>query len=94
MNIFDFKDVILRRKDQIMYPYNSLVDTMGFEGLCAMVAEFGGSAIYVPTYRRLFAGCLMREIMQEYDGTNIKLLCRKYGYCEKTIRDIVSGKVI
>ena len=94
MNVRDFKDIVLRRKEKIMYPYNLLIDIMGYEGICALVAEFGGSAIYVPTYRRLFSGCLMHEIIEEYNGTNIKSLCRKYGYCEKTIRDIVSGKVV
>ena len=36
---------------------------------------------------------IQKIILQEYDGTNIKMLAIKYGYSEKTVRRIIRESV-
>ena len=49
---------------------------------------FKGQQISFPT--RFFNPAMIRKaIIQEYDGSNVRVLAVKYGYSEKTVRRII-----
>lgn len=49
---------------------------------------YKGQQITFPVH--LFSSKMLEQnIIKEYDGTNIKLLSKKYGYSEKTIRRMI-----
>jgi Mor family transcriptional regulator len=53
-----------------------------------MYENYRGLQVTFPT--RLFNSDYVKaKIPQEYDGTNIKQLAKKYGYSEKSVRRIL-----
>ena len=86
-------DTLLRRvanqyRDDILQPYDAIMDLDGFEAICAFSDFFNGSSVYVPTKKTIFQHCLERAAYKEFDGTNFKALSRKYGLCNRTLRRV------
>ena len=86
------KELILRNKDEIPPPYGDLLDMLGFEGLCALSENYGGSLLYVPMEKRLFRPCYAKQIRTEYNGYNMRELCRKYAFSERALRDVLNNE--
>ena len=84
------KELVLKYPDKILQPFDTLFDEMGYEAVCAVSKLYGGSTLYIPTTRRIFSKCFAEEIRKEFDGVNIKDLSRKYSFCERSIRYILS----
>ena len=61
----------------------------GFESIYAFCQEFGGATIYVPHARSIFSRCLEAEARREFNGKNLPLIAKKYGYTERHIRRIL-----
>ena len=80
----------LEFKDDILQPFDYLIDVIGFVGVYELSVAFGGSALYVPTTKRLFGVCIANQVIKEFDGGNYKILAKKYELCERTIRNIVN----
>lgn len=68
--------------------YREISENLGMDVAISIYKMFKGQQITFPT--RLFNPKRIRNnIIQEYDGTNIKMLATKYDYSEKTIRRII-----
>ncbi|MBQ6056629.1 MAG: hypothetical protein IJL34_03045 [Treponema sp.] len=68
--------------------YAEIADLLGIDATRKLHAAFHGQQITLPVhfYSREF---LEKQILNEYDGTNIKALATKYNYSEKWVRKIV-----
>lgn len=68
--------------------YREVSEALGMDAAMKIYQMFKGQQITFPT--RFFNPSKIRQIIvQEYDGTNIRLLAIKYGYSEKTVRRII-----
>ncbi len=90
MNKHLLKDLAARHQEDILPPYNELIKIIGFEGLCAISDEFCGTSIYIPTKKRLFHGCVIKQVLEEFNGFNYKELSRKFDLAERTVRYITA----
>ena len=68
--------------------YSELANLLGVEAVLKIHSTYRGQQITFPV--QLFSKEFMKkQIVDEYDGGNIKQLATKYGYSEKWIRKIL-----
>lgn len=68
--------------------YREISEKLGIETALQLHQLFKGQQISFPS-RFLNPAMIHKCILQEFDGTNIRMLAVKYGYSEKTIRRIL-----
>jgi len=85
----DIQQVAEKHRDYILSPYDSMMDMSGFEAICTFTKAFGGSTIYVPSLKTIFAQCIDKEMLSLYNGKNVRELVRKYGYSERYVRNLI-----
>lgn len=88
MNDDQLKEIALRYKDDILLPYDSIIDVIGFEAICAIADAFHGSSIYIPHKKRIFGKCLAKQIIKDFDGS-YQDTARRFGCCERQVREII-----
>lgn len=104
---YNFKgDVYLRGVNFILEPinikgeylngaYSDLANLLGIDAVLKIHSAYRGQQVTFPV--QLFSKeFLKKQIVEEYDGYNVKQLATKYGYSEKWIRKILKehiGKV-
>ena len=66
-----------------------VADFMGIDKFIEFCNEYGGIAIYFPSKKTLFRNSRNREIINRYNGKNIKDLARKFEISEVQIRNII-----
>lgn len=72
--------------------YRDISEKLGLDASIEVYRMFKGQQITFPVH--LFnAKRIQKEIIKEYDGSNINVLAKKYGYSEKTIRRIIKDSV-
>lgn len=71
--------------------YREISERLGMDTAMDIYHMFRGQQVSFPV-RFFNPVCIQRIILQEYDGTNIKLLAVKYGYSEKTIRRLIKER--
>ena len=72
--------------------YREVSEKLGMDTAIEIYRMFKGQQISFPT--RFFNPARIQQIIvQEYDGTNVRLLATKYNYSEKTIRRIIKDSV-
>ncbi len=72
--------------------YKEISEKLGMNTAMTIYQMFKGQQISFPT--RFFNPAMIQQaIVQEYDGTNIRMLAIKYNYSEKTIRRIIKESV-
>ena len=72
--------------------YKEVSEKLGMDTAMEIYHMFKGQQISFPT--RFFNPARIQQIIvQEYDGTNVKMLAVKYNYSEKTIRRIIKASV-
>lgn len=72
--------------------YKEISEKLGMNTAMTIYQMFKGQQISFPT--RFFNPAMIQQaIIQEYDGTNIRMLAVKYNYSEKTIRRIIKESV-
>lgn len=84
-----FKNAVLNYKEDVLHPFNELMDIIGFEGIYLLSKEMSGSSLYIPNINKIFRKCLYKQIPKEFDGSNYRQLCRRYDLSERTIRNII-----
>ncbi len=68
--------------------YRDLMELIGLENTLKVYSHYNGQQLSFP--KRLYSRVYVeRKVIEEYDGTNIKQLAKKYSYTERW----VSGKV-
>ena len=72
--------------------YSELADLLGVENVLLIHSKYRGTQIFFPL--ELFSkDFIIKQIVAEYDGHNIKKLATKYGYTEKWIRKILKDHI-
>lgn len=88
----ELKEIVNEFNQDVLPPFNNIIHVVGFESLCAIADEFGGTNIYIPSKKNLFKRCIAKQIKKEFNGGNVKALCKKYDLCQTTVRQIVTDK--
>ena len=79
-----------QHKSGILQPFDVLMEIdNGFEAICTFVEHMGGTTVYVPSARTIFARCIEMELQENFKGGNIASVARKYGYTERHLRRIL-----
>ena len=68
--------------------YKEVSEKLGMDTAMEIYRMFKGQQISFPM-RFFNPERIQKIIVQEYNGTNIKMLAIKYGYSEKTVRRII-----
>ena len=71
--------------------YPELVTVLGIEKAKQVAKGFSGELVYFPALRKSASDKIKTMILSEYNGYNHKQLARKFGYCERHIRNILSA---
>lgn len=84
------KEAAIIHKNLILSPYDKIIDINdGFDVICELTNEFGGSSLYIPNLRTIFKQCIEQEICNRYNGKNIRKLVKEYGFSERHIRKLI-----
>ena len=83
------KEIAARYPEDILYPYSVMANLSGIDAICEFAKVYNGGSVYVPQLRTIFAECIERDMMQHYNGKNVRALALKYGYSESGVRIIV-----
>jgi len=75
----------------ILHPYDKIINMNGYEAICTFAEEFGGGSIYVPSLRTIFKHCIEKEILNRYNGKNIRSLAKEYKFSERNIRNMIQS---
>ena len=78
-------------KDHLNGVYKELAEIMSFESVVSIYEHFKGQQITFPT-RLMSNEFTIRQILNEYNGKNVKELAKKHGYSERWIRNVVKNK--
>ena len=62
------------------------------DALITLSLLMGGSSIYIPRARSMFAECIEQDIRNRYNGFNLTALALDYGYTPRYLRSILSKK--
>lgn len=72
--------------------YSELANLLGIEAVLKIHSAYRGQQITFPV--QLFSKeFLKKQIVDEYNGYNIKQLATKYGYSEKGVRQILKEHI-
>jgi Mor family transcriptional regulator len=84
------RNAVEKHTDLILKPFDLLYETLGFEAINTLSYYFGGQQIYIPRPQFIFWDCIRLQIIEEYNGRNMRELCQRYGVSWKTIKSIVT----
>ena len=72
--------------------YSELANLLGMEAVLKIHSQYKGTQMFFPVelFSREF---IAKQIVEEYDGHNIRKLATKYGYTEKWIRKILKDHI-
>ncbi len=79
--------------DDLQENHKEIADVVGFDNLIRLIDHFGGNQIYIPQKYELYRQKMYKEIIDQYDGTNVKRLATEYGVSEKTVYTIINEKL-
>ena len=88
------KEVVTMDKEAELYNsvYKEISEIVGLDATLKIYLHFKGQQVSFPV--RLYNPHLIqRNVIKEFDGTNIKELAKKYDYSEKTIRRMIRDSV-
>jgi Mor family transcriptional regulator len=68
--------------------YKDMAEVLGVQVVMKIYKNYKGLQITFPI-RLLSSEYVKREVTKEYDGTNTKLLARKFEYSERWIRKMI-----
>ncbi len=72
--------------------YNDLANLLGIDAVLKIHSAYRGQQVTFPV--QLFSKeFITKQIIEEYDGYNIKQLATKFGYSEKWIRKILKDHI-
>lgn len=80
------------RKEDVYEHLEMLYEIVGDEKYLEIIRMYGGSNLYIPTYKatiRNSRNSRNREIRKRYNGVNLSLLAAEYGMSVNNLRNIV-----
>lgn len=82
----DYKNI---KGENLNGSYNELASVIGVESVLKIHAKYRGTQVFFPV--ELFSRDFIQEqIINEYNGNNVRELAVKYGYTEKWVRKILN----
>lgn len=87
MNLLDYITL-----DDLTENQREIAEAIGLESYRNLVKYYGGTYLYVAQEKGLIENVRNKKIVEEFNGSNIKELARRWNLCEASIRDIVSEK--
>lgn len=72
--------------------YAELAEIIGIDAVLKLHSKYRGTQIFMPIelFSREF---IAEQIVNEYDGHNVRALAAKYGYTEKWVRKIIKDHI-
>jgi len=72
--------------------YSELAGLLGIDAVLKLHSKYRGTQVFFPVelFSREF---IIKQIVDEYDGYNIRELATKYGYTEKWVRKILKDHI-
>ena len=77
------------RKEDVYDHLELLYEIVGNEKYLEIVRMYGGSNLYIPTYKATIRNSRNREIRKRYNGVNASSLAMQYGMSVNNLRNIV-----
>ena len=77
------------RKEDVYEHLEMLYEIVGDEKYLEIIRMYGGSNLYIPTYKATIRNSRNREIRKRYNGVNISLLAAEYGMSVNNLRNII-----
>ena len=69
--------------------FENIAMRVGIDITKVLFEEFGGTSVYFPTEKMIYKEARDREIIEEFNGFNIKKLASKYRMSESYVRAII-----
>lgn len=69
--------------------FENIAIEIGIDRVKALFKEFGGTSVYFPTEKMVYKEARDREIIEEFNGFNVKELASKYRMSESYVRAII-----
>ncbi|KGJ47980.1 hypothetical protein KD33_17445 [Clostridium sp. NCR] len=69
--------------------FENIATEIGIDRVKALFKEFGGTSVYFPTEKMIYKEARDREIIEEFNGFNVKELASKYRMSESYVRAII-----
>ncbi len=69
--------------------FENIAIEIGIDRVKALFKEFGGTSVYFPTEKMIYKEARDREIIEEFNGFNVKELASKYRMSESYVRVII-----
>lgn len=69
--------------------FENIAIEIGIDRVKALFKEFGGTSVYFPTEKMIYKEARDREIIEEFNGFNVKELASKYRMSESYVRAIL-----
>lgn len=80
--------------EDLQEQYQDIAEIIGMDNLLALCERMGGSNVYIPMKDKLVKNITYKKVIEEFDGSNIKILARKYGISESTVYRLVRDKIM
>lgn len=77
------------RKEDVYEHLEMLYEIVGDEKYLEIVRMYGGSNLYIPTYKATIRNSRNREIRKKYNGVNASALAMQYGMSVNNVRNII-----
>lgn len=77
------------RKEDVYEHLEMLYEIVGDEKYLEIVRMYGGSNLYIPTYKATIRNSRNREIRKKYNGVNANSLAMQYGMSVNNVRNII-----
>ena len=69
--------------------FENIAMRVGIDITKMLFEEFGGTSVYFPTEKMIYKDARDREIIEKFNGFNVKELASKYNMSESYIRSII-----
>ncbi|MCR1877329.1 DNA-binding protein [Paraclostridium bifermentans] len=69
--------------------FENIAMRVGIDITKVLFEEFGGTSVYFPTEKMIYKEARDREIIEEFNGFNVKELASKYRMSESYVRAII-----
>ncbi|MDU3337935.1 Mor transcription activator family protein [Paraclostridium bifermentans] len=69
--------------------FESIAMKVGMDITKMLFKEFGGTSLYFPTEKMIYKDARDREIIEKFNGFNVKELASNYNMSESYIRSII-----
>ena len=74
-------------------PYKSIAEVIGVETMIKLSENFPSVTLYIPTVSELLRQVTYKNIIEEFNGDNIKQLALKYKVSERTVYRVLRNKI-